>query len=444
MLSLFYKVDELSIIMFTLIGYVGICVVSFSLRYMEGNCGKRFFLKISLLISSILVMVTSDNLMLFFTAFVVGNITLVRLMMHHSVWKAANASGMIALKNYMIGSVFMGLAFWLFYLATGENSIYAIVHYNGQSTIMCLGLILLLLAAMSQSAIWPFHKWLLSSLNSPKPVSAVMHAGLVNGGGFILVRFAPLYVQYPQLMTGIFLVGMFTSLLGTLWKLMQSDVKRMHACSTIGQMGFMFVQCGLGLFPLAVAHLVWHGLFKAYLFLVSASETHKSRFDFSCPPSVMNFSMALICGMASSLAFSYASNKSWFAGDSTLVLLFVAFLAGSQLALPMLRILNLSKFLLALCTSIFAGFIYGLSVHFIVWAMSPMKLMLAQPLNLWHIASVMVLTFTWVSVILIRNPLKTLDHYTWFLKLYVRDLNASQPHPDTITAYRNDYNYKLK
>ena len=106
-----------------------------------------------------------------------------------------------------------------------------------------------------------------------------MHAGLINGGGFLLARFAPMLAIQPPILNLIFIAGITTALLGTLWKLMQSDVKRMLACSTMGQMGFMIAQCGLGLFPAAVAHLSWHGLFKAYLFLSTGSAAKEKRLD---------------------------------------------------------------------------------------------------------------------------------------------------------------------
>ena len=87
-----------------------------------------------------------------------------------------------------------------------------------------------------------------------------MHAGLVNGGGFLIVRFAPLYLNYPGILNIIFIIGLSTAIMGTLWKLMQSDIKRMLACSTMAQMGFMIAQCGLGLFSAAIAHIILHGL----------------------------------------------------------------------------------------------------------------------------------------------------------------------------------------
>lgn len=387
-------------------------------------------------------MVSTNNLVLLMIASCFSNLILVRLMIHKSNWKAAKAAGLIAAKNYILSVIFMGSAFIIFYLCTGKISISTLVHENAQSTAMLCALLLLLVSAMMQSAIWPFHKWLLSSLNSPTPVSAMMHAGLVNGGGFILVRFAPLYLQHPKLLSTIFCIGLSTAVLGTLWKLMQNDVKRMLACSTMGQMGFMFAQCGLGLFPAAIAHLICHGMFKAYLFLSSSSAAQEKRLDLDYPPQYQALSYALICGLIGSFAFAYASGTSWITNNTTLVLMVIAFLSGTQFSLPILRMKSLKNFPAALILTIVAGLIYGSSVRLITWGMTPMLLMQPQALQSIHIIGMAILIVAWVSMLLFSNKLNKNHPKSWLLKMYVKNLNTSQPDPSTVTAYRNYYQYK--
>lgn len=442
-LDVTYKIDELAVIMAVLISYIGVCVIGFASRYMEGDTNYRpFFIYVLLLICSVAIMVCSDHLGVLFLTSCLSNFILVRLMIHKSRWKAAHASGMIAGKNYILSAICMALAFTILYFSTHSTSINYIIHQNNPSNILPLALVLLLVAAMRQSAIWPFHKWLIGSLNSPTPVSAIMHAGLINGGGFLLVRFAPLYLQYPQIMTGIFFIGMVTAVLGTLWKLMQSDVKKMLACSTMGQMGFMFAQCGLGLFPLAIVHLFWHGMFKACLFLASGSAAQEKRFDLSYPPKALTFLYAFVSGTVASIVFGYVSNKSWFAGDSTLVLMVIVSLAGTQLALPILHIPRFRNFLLASIVTITAALIYGASTYCIIWILQPMELMQAQPLNMIHIVAIISLIFTWISMFFVTSLSKFVISYpSWMLKSYVKTLNASQPHPDTMTAHHNHYQY---
>jgi NAD(P)H-quinone oxidoreductase subunit 5 len=411
-----YKLDELSIIMMTLIGYIGTCVISFSSRYMRGDTKYySFFIRIILLISSVAIMVTSDNLLALFISLCISNLILVSLMVHKSKWKAAKASGVLAAKNYLLSAIFMALAFGLFYFSTGQNSINSISNQTHNSIITDISLLLLLIAAMAQSAIWPFHKWLLSSLNSPTPVSAIMHAGLINAGGFLLVRFSHLYSQNYMIMNVIFILGITSALIGTLWQLMQSDVKRMLACSTMGQMGFMFAQVGLGLFPLAIAHLCWHGMFKAYLFLASGGAAQEKRLDLSCPPTALSLICAFLCGAFGSFIFAYTSNKTWFAQDSTLVLMVVVFLAGSQLSLSILKTINFKNFVLACLITTIAATIYGFSTQFIMRILEPMQLMHVQPLNVFHILGIFALTFAWLSILFIRSTSKNIKKTFTFI-----------------------------
>lgn len=438
----FYKFDEMAFIMFVLIAYLGICVASFAARYMRGDAQfGRFFVYFGLLAVSVAVMVSADSLYWLLLAFYVGHVLLVRLMIHKSGWQAAYHSGRLALINYSWSAVFITLAFILFYLSTGAMRVHEVIQHHVQTIPFMLALILLLVAAMMQSAIWPFHRWLLSSLNSPTPVSAIMHAGLINGGGFLLVRFAPLYLQHTTLLAVIFSVGMITAMLGSLWKLMQHDIKRMLACSTMGQMGFMFVQCGSGLFASAVAHLISHALFKAYLFLASSSAAQEQRFKVDYPPRWRVFIYTLVCGIVGSFAFGYSSGNSWFSADTTLVLMVIAFISASQLVIPLLQAHHLRwRGLWAVATATVTGFIYGANMSFITWVLEPLHLMQPQALNGIYVAGIIALLCAWLAMLLMRGM--SIDKTPpYLLKSYVMALNASQPHPSTITTYRNHYQY---
>lgn len=438
--SLFH-VDRLAIVIIGLVVFIAICVASFASRYLQGDTRYRaFFVQLVLLVISVAAMVSANHMAILFGTWCLSNILLVRLMIHKTGWKAAKASGLLATKSYLLGAVCVAAAFLTLYSLTGETHIQAL-YQHAESYFTVVALILLLMGAMTQSAIWPFHQWLISSLNSPTPVSAMMHAGLVNGGGFLLARFAPLYINHSYLLTVIFVIGMFTALLGTLWKLMQSDVKRMLACSTMGQMGFMLAQCGLGLFPAAIAHLIWHGMFKAYLFLASGSAAQEKRLDLHDPPSLLTFVCALICGLLGSLSFGLSSGKTWLEGDTTLVLMVVACLAATQFAMPLLRHKTLSNLSFALIATVLMAAFYGSSVHLVTWLMEPLQLMKPQTLNVFHVAGIVVLISVWLCMLFMRNHKKPRLLPNWILKRYVMALNASQPHPDTITTHRNQYQY---
>lgn len=439
--ELFY-IDVLSWIMMGLVGFVGLSVAAFSSRYLKGD-GQyyNFFLLLGLMVFSVFIVVSANHILLFLAAWATSNALLVRLMIYKSGWQAALQSGMLATKAFGIGFISLSFAFGLLAFTSGEFTIQGLLNTSHDPLILSIALSLIVIAAMTQSALWPFHKWLTSSLNSPTPVSAIMHAGLVNGGGFLLVRFAPFYFTMPDILTIILILGLVTAVLGTLWKLMQSDVKRMLACSTMGQMGFMIAQCGMGLFPAAIAHLCWHGLFKAYLFLASGSAAQEKRLDLGYPPSLKAFSLALMCGMAGAYVFILASGKDLFAGDTTLILIALAFIAGTQFALPIVKHASLALLPVAVIAAATLGGLYGFSVHGMETLLSPLGMVQPQAFNIFHVIAIGLLAVSWLSVLFFRKPESSKTYPEWILKTYVRMLNASQPHPKTITAHRNHYQY---
>jgi len=130
---------------------------------------------------------------------------------------------------------------------------------------------------MSKSAQFPLHIWLPRSLYAPTPVHALLHAGIINAGGFLINRLAPLYGLSSTTLHVAFVVGTLTAVLGATMMLAQNDIKKTLGFSTIGQMGYMIMECGLGAFSLAVFHLIAHGLFKATVFLNCGNVIHKAR-----------------------------------------------------------------------------------------------------------------------------------------------------------------------
>jgi NAD(P)H-quinone oxidoreductase subunit 5 len=141
---------------------------------------------------------------------------------------------------------------------------------DGQATASTLWVAgLLALAALLKSAQFPTHGWLTEVMETPTPVSALLHAGVINAGGFLLIRFADVMLLAPGVLAVLVMIGGFTALFGGLVMLTQSAVKTSLAWSTVAQMGFMILQCGLALFPLALLHIVAHSLYKAHAFLAS-------------------------------------------------------------------------------------------------------------------------------------------------------------------------------
>jgi len=427
--------------MITLVGFVAACVTSFSSRYLKGDRKQRAFnVNLAAMVLSVFIMVCTNHLFIMLGSWAASYFFLVQLMLHKKEWSAARKSSLLAAQNFGLGFCYLTNAFLILYGMTGQTNIQAIIHTPIESPWLIVSSILLVLAAMRQSSIWPFHLWLTSSLNSPTPVSAIMHAGLVNGGGFLLVRFAPLILEQPIILNMIFTAGIITALLGTLWKLMQNDIKRMLACSTMGQMGFMIAQCGLGLFPAAVAHLCWHGLFKAYLFLASGSAAQEKRLDLNYPPSLKHFFIAVLCGFTGTYCFALTSHKNIFANDTTLFIIVLSMITGTQFSLTIIRETFSIKIPLAFISTMIMGGLYGLSVRLIEDALDPLDVLQPQQLNMLHMIALFFLVAGWLGILFMRES-KKIELPDWVLKTYVRMLNASQPHPKTITTHRNHYQF---
>lgn len=437
---LFY-IDSLSLVMMVLVSYVALCVASFASRYLSGDSQQCFFYAVlAALVCTVFLMVSADHLLLLLATWLGSNILLTRLMLHKREWEAARQSAILAMKNYVGGFIFLAVAFFMLYMITGETSVHRILSKPIPGAWAEFSSMLILLAAMTQSALWPFHGWLTSSLNSPTPVSAMMHAGLVNGGGFILVRFSPLFLSHAWLLNVVFIVGIVTAMIATFWQLMQHDVKRMLACSTMAQMGFMVAQCGLGLFPAAVAHLCWHGLFKAYLFLSSGSAGQEKRLDLSYPPSMQPFLMALILGVLGAFTFALVNGQRMFVTDTRLFLRLIVLITAAQFVLPIVRGNAAAKIFLASLATVFIGCIYGLSVRLVEQMLLPLDVFNPQPFNILHFFACLMLVFAWLFSVfgVLFKPARYPD---WRLRLYVWMLNASQPRPKTITAHRNAYQF---
>jgi len=439
-LSLF-NFDVLAQVMTALIVFISINIAFFSWRYMRGDRQfNRFFVTVFLMTVSLITMVAADHIVLFLMAWALSNTMIVKLMIHNPLWQAAKNSGVLARNNFIFGFSFLSLAAVLLVWQTGSFSIQEIITNSAGSMEVHIALILIIMAAMAQSALWPFHKWLLSSLNAPTPVSAIMHAGLVNGGGFLIVRFSPLLVQENNFLLFLVAVGLLSAILGTLLKLVQTDVKRMLASSTMGQMGFMFVQLGLGLFSAAVCHLIWHGMFKAYLFLSSGGVVQEKSRDLPVSPTIASFASSVVCGFMGSYVFALSVGKEWLIGDTTAFLYLVMFIISAQCSLAILRQNPVRHFPVAFIMTNVLAAIYGYNVYLIEHILSPMGLVQPQHIGLPHAIIALLILGSWI-VNLFPGVLHKIIGTEKRERLYVMALNMGLPHRKTVTANRNDYKY---
>lgn len=441
---LLISLNTLSLLLCNLVLWVSFIVHRFSLRYMHGDrLYRRFFMLLSALTFTALFMVLADNLFLFWAAWTLSNLFLVLLMVHKKEWLASKNAGVLAFNTLAIGSACLIVAFTILSITDSTSSILVLTQRSNTADwlLRSFSMSLILVAALTQSGLFPFHRWLLSSLNSPTPVSAFMHAGLVNGGGILLVKFAPLIMFHPSLLTVLFIVGSVSALLGTIWKLMQHDIKKMLACSTMAQMGFMMMQCGVGLFAAAIAHLCWHGLFKAYLFLSSGSAVAQKKSETpSLKASPIDWVTSFVGGMIAMISFAFITNKPMSLFSAHAFVLFFAFIAGSQLTLTWVRNhQTILSWISGLVLASFSGLIYGASIHLIEWLIPNISTIEAPPLSLIHWFSMILFGLMWV--IFSFGFHKTWSQSELGCWIYMHLFNSSQPSKKTMTALRNDYNY---
>ena len=274
------RVDGLTVVMWVTVTFFSGIVHSYARRYMAGSRTiERFFGRVFAFTLIVMTLVAADNLVLFGGAWLAMGLVMADLIGHVEGWPQAQAAASLARRHFVASTASLAVALTPLWWYTGATTVSGIVTTVGTTppTIALFAAAALLLAAMIQSAQLPFHTWLLSSMTAPTPASALMHAGFVNAGGILLVRFAPVVTVDPGFMIAIVLVGAASALGGKLLKSVQTDVKGVLGCSTVGQMGFMIMQAGLGFFGAAITHLILHGFYKAYQFLAAGSQVrHES------------------------------------------------------------------------------------------------------------------------------------------------------------------------
>jgi NAD(P)H-quinone oxidoreductase subunit 5 len=266
--------DTVSAVMLLLVSFLAICVIFFSRNYLEGNPEQgRFFKWLSVTAGNVLLLVVSGNLALFAVAWAAVSLSLHKLL---SFYGQRHGARLAARKKFVfsrLGDLCLIAAFWITWREFGTfdyAKLFASAQTDPTHQISEIAL-LLVAAAIIKSAQFPFHGWLPDTMETPTPVSALMHAGIINAGGFLIIRLSPLMVLSSGALELLAAVGGFTALFASLVMITQTSVKRGLAFSTVAQMGFMMLQCGLGAFALALLHIVAHSLYKAHSFLSSGS-----------------------------------------------------------------------------------------------------------------------------------------------------------------------------
>lgn len=285
--------DPLSSLMGVVIAGISLIVHIYSVRYMAEEAGyPRFFVLLDLMTGVLLLMVAAGDLLTLLIAWHLVGVLLYFLLGHDTRSHSAFRYGAWTFIVYRLGDVPLVLAAAVLFHTYGTWSLPQIfeqlaarpdaVTFFDLPVAEVVGA-LVALAAFARSAQFLLHTWLPYTMEGPTPVSALMHAGIVNSGGFLINRFAPLYIETGDVLHWVFIVGLVTAVIGSVLMLAQNDVKKSLGYSTMGQMGFMIMECGVGAFSLAIFHLIAHGLFKGTMFLSAGGIIGEARRDDGVP-----------------------------------------------------------------------------------------------------------------------------------------------------------------
>lgn len=356
------SIDRLAAVMMTVISSIGMVLYRYSIRYLQQDSGQpRYHTLLATAISTLLFMVSSSDLIMLFISWQMLSWLLCLLSHNYAHVPTAQSSfrtfimlragdvaflAGIALAYHLFGTVQFAP---LFERAAVDQTQIALLGTGLEITGATAVTFLIFIGAMSKSAQFPLHMWLPDSLYAPTPIHGLLHAGIINAGGFLLNRLAPLYALSPATLHVVLFIGLATMLYGKSMMLVKNDIKKTLGYSTVGQMGYMMMECGLGAFSLAVFHLIAHGLFKATVFLNCGDVIHKARLEPEHPfkPSIDTpgplgwlggFLVSLLAPLAIIIGVHYALGISFLDSQGMLVFLLFSWITASHAMLTLFRV----------------------------------------------------------------------------------------------------------
>ncbi|MFN3373413.1 MAG: proton-conducting transporter membrane subunit [Chloroflexus sp.] len=273
------RLDALSVMMSWLVTLLGALLIQFSRNYLDGDPRQKvFFIRLYLTISAVLLMVLAGNLWQLVAAWITMSLALHKLLVFYPdrprAIRAAGKKFIVARVSdvaLISAAVLIAQAFGTTDLGQLRDATSAALASGTIPAGAAVAAILIVIAAALKSAMFPFHGWLLEVMETPTPVSALLHAGLLNAGIFLVVRFGELvFLSTPALIL-LIVVGGFTAIFASSSMITQSSVKVSLAYSSAAHMGFMLMLCGFGAHTVAIMHLIAHSCYKAHAFLSSGS-----------------------------------------------------------------------------------------------------------------------------------------------------------------------------
>jgi NAD(P)H-quinone oxidoreductase subunit 5 len=298
--------SPVSLALLVLINFIGLLISEYSRQYLRGEpnaAGYRCWLQLTL--ASVCVVILSNHMLVLVLGWVVISTSLHQLLMFYPHRPRA---ALAAHKKFLfarLAELSLLVAVLLLYNQHGSWYISEIMAAYPVSSLTLqeqLAALLLAQTALIKCAQLPVHGWLMQVVEAPTPVSALLHAGIINLGGYLMILFAPLLVQATAAQWFLLVVAGVTTLLASLVMMTRVSIKVRLAWSTCAQMGLMLVECALGLFELALLHLLAHSCYKAYSFLDAGSAVEQDLVRRMAPPSAPGiFSWLATAALSSAL-----------------------------------------------------------------------------------------------------------------------------------------------
>jgi NADH-quinone oxidoreductase subunit L len=277
-----FAIDQISAIMILVVTGVGSLIHLFSIGYMHHDKGvAKYFAYLNLFLFNMLLLVLGSNLLVMFVGWEGVGLCSYLLIGFWFTDSEKAAAGMKAFITNRIGDAFFLLGIFTLFLTFGTVNFYDINHMvpavaeASWLAPITLGTLFLFIGATGKSAQIPLYVWLPDAMAGPTPVSALIHAAtMVTAGVYMIVRLNPLFLMAPNTLMVVAIIGACTAVFAATIGMTQWDIKKVLAYSTVSQLGYMFLACGVGAFGAAMFHLMTHAFFKALMFLGSGSVIH--------------------------------------------------------------------------------------------------------------------------------------------------------------------------
>lgn len=311
--------SPLGLSMAVLVQLLGTVIGAFSARYLQGEDGqKRYLAALAAVLAAVHLLLLADHWVVLIAAWALVGVGLQDLLCFYPNRAFAQLAAHKKRIADRVADALLIAAAALAWAEVGSGSLSALWAHlarDGMSLPLQFSALALVMAVVLRTALMPVHGWLIQVMEAPTPVSALLHAGVVNLGGFVLIRFAPLLEQAMSARALLLVFGLGTAILAGMVMLTRISIKVRLAWSTVAQMGFMLLECALGLYTLAALHLMGHSLYKAHAFLSASTVVRQTRLQAlhsAAPPAALSLALAPLLTMAALLLTqSLSGHTAW-------------------------------------------------------------------------------------------------------------------------------------